>query len=87
MDDHGELSPEEKASAALLESLQELERRYPEDMQKEAARRGLPGLAFDLLIQRASSDDPVVPEEARALMAELGFGMLLPDTEPGIPDD
>lgn len=87
VDDHGELSADEKASAALLELLEQLERRHPETMHQEAARRGLPGLAFDLLVERADSDDPVVREEARALMAEHGFSFLLPDEESDIPDD
>lgn len=85
MDDHGELSPDEKESAALVELLEELERLHPEEMHQEAARRGLPALAFELLVERSKSDNPVVREEARALMAELGF--LLPDAEPDIPDD
>ncbi|MGB7964361.1 MAG: hypothetical protein WCF12_15575 [Propionicimonas sp.] len=87
MDDHGELSPEAKQSAALAELLQELERRHPEEMRKEAAARGLPELALDLLLQRADSDDPTVREDARAQVFELQPGFLLPDAEPGVPDE
>jgi hypothetical protein len=87
VDDHGELSPEEEQSAAVAELLQQLERLYPEEMRKQAAARGLPELALDLLQQRADSDDPTVREDARAQMVELQLGFLLPDAELEVRDE
>lgn len=87
MDDHGNLSPEEEEGRKLVELLEFLEVVAPEESRKAALDRGLPTLALNLLVERAYSDDPVVREEARALIAEHGLELALPDVEPGIPDD
>jgi hypothetical protein len=87
MDDHGNLSPEEEEGRKLVEMLEFLDVVATDESRKAALDRGLPTLALNLLIERATSDDPVVREEARGLIAELGLELALPDVEPEAPDD
>lgn len=87
MDDQGNPSPQEEEGKQLLDLLQFLEVVAPEESRQAALDRGLPNLALDLLIERANSDDPVVREEARALVVELGLHVALPDLKPGMPGD
>lgn len=85
MDDHGNLSPEEREGKELVELIEFLDVVTPEESRQAAIDRGLPELALNLLIERANSDDPVVREEARALIFEHGLELVLPDVEPGMP--
>ena len=85
MDDHGNLSPQEEEERKLVELLQFLEVVAPEESRQAALDRGLPELALNLLIKRVNPDDPVVREEARAIIVEQGLELALPDVEPEIP--